>query len=78
MVMYRDFVERKASAGGIVGEVRNLNDGTVEVIAEGKKGMLEKLVEDLKKGALLSRVDEVAVEWREPTGAFAGFSISYS
>jgi acylphosphatase len=77
MVMYRDFAQRKASGLGITGEVRNLPDGTVEVIAEGGKAVLEKYVGLLKKGPMLARVDRVVVEWREPTGEFTSFSIVY-
>lgn len=77
LVMFRDFVQRKASKLKLVGAVRNLPDGTVEVIAEGENTELEVLVESLKQGPLLARVDGVAVEWREPTGTFEGFSIRY-
>lgn len=77
LVMYRDFVQRKASALGVAGEVKNLKDGTVEIIAEGKRAILEKLIETLHKGPVLARVDSVKVEWREPTGMFTGFSIRY-
>lgn len=77
LVMYRDFVQRKASALGITGEVRNLTDGEVEVLAEGERSKLEKLIEVLKQGPMLARVDSVAIEWQEPTGSFSGFSIRY-
>lgn len=77
IVMYRDFTRRNARSLGIVGEVRNLPDGTVSVIAEGEKKDLDALILRLKAGSLLARVDDVAVTWCEPTGAFAGFSIRY-
>ena len=77
LVMYRDFVQRKASSLGIAGEVRNLPDGTVEVIAEGDRQTLETLIENLNQGPLLARVDEVKVGWREPVGTFKGFIIKY-
>jgi len=77
LVMYRDFAERKARALGIVGEVANLPDGTVRVIAEGEKAALDAYIEKLKKGSLLARVDAVSVEWQEPSGMFSGFSITY-
>ena len=37
MVMYRDFTARFARRLGLVGEVKNLSDGTVRVIAEGSR-----------------------------------------
>jgi acylphosphatase len=77
MVMYRDFAQRKASAPRILGEVRNLPDGTVEVVAEGEKGVLERYLEVLKQGPVLARVDNVNVTWVAPTRAFKNFSIEY-
>lgn len=77
LVMFRDFVERKASGLGLVGVVQNLSDGTVEVLAQGGKEKLEALIALLHKGPVLARVDAVAVEWVEPKGDFKGFSIQY-
>jgi acylphosphatase len=54
MVMYRDFTERKASGLQLTGEVQNLKDGTVKVIAEGTHEQLEKLIQKLHKGSVLS------------------------
>ena len=75
IVMYRSFAERKALALGLKGTVRNLADGTVEVVAQGDKEKLEKFVEYLHEGTIFSRVDEVRVEWREPSTNFDGFRI---
>ncbi len=77
LVMYRDFSQRKARALGIVGTVQNLKNGTVEIFAEGEQGVLEQYIEKLKKGSLLSRVDEVQVEWREAVGMFEDFDILF-
>lgn len=77
LVLYRDFVERHARAFGILGVVENIEDGTVKVIAEGEKEKLLSLIELLKTGPLLARVDDVAVAWREPTAMFKSFSIQY-
>lgn len=77
LVMYRDFVQRKARGLSLTGFVRNLPDGTVQVIAEGPRGNLEKLLERLKKGSLLAHVKEVAPSWGPATGALQSFIISY-
>ena len=55
MVMFRDFACRKARKIGVTGFVRNLPDGTVEVIAQGAKNNLEKLIVYLHKGSMLSK-----------------------
>lgn len=78
MVMYRDFVQRKARGLDIVGEVENCADGTVCVRAEGEKAKLDTLVEMLKKGPFLAKVENVSVAWKEPTGNFMSFIIRYT
>ena len=64
MVMFRDFVTRKAKRVGVRGFVQNLSNGTVEVVAQGEKEALERLIAYLHKGSLLSNVQNVAIEWR--------------
>jgi acylphosphatase len=75
--MYRDFATRKARNLGIVGEVENKADGTVALVGEGEEEQLLALIEKLKKGPLLARVERVDVDWKEPTGEFRYFHIRY-
>jgi len=77
MVLFRDFVQRKASGLGLVGYVENLEDGSVHVVARGDEENLEKLIEHLHKGPFLARVARVNVEWREPQEEYSGFKIEY-
>lgn len=77
MVMFRDFTQRKASALKLTGEVRNLPDGTVEAIAEGPRPQLEKLLEKLRRGSVLARVEHVEERWLPATGEFSRFKIAY-
>ena len=77
IVMYRSFAERKALALGLKGTVRNLSDGTVEVVAQGSKEKLEKFIENLHEGSIFPRVDNVEVTWREPGIIFDEFRIIF-
>lgn len=77
MVMFRDFAQRKARSLEIFGWVKNLADGTVEVVAQGTPDQLKHFIEKLHEGSVLSRVDSVAVEWRSPSGQFDDFTIVY-
>lgn len=77
MVMFRDFVTRKARGLGLMGEVQNLPNGSVSVIAEGKREDLEKLLEKMHRGSILSKVKHVDVTFSEPSGTFTGFHINY-
>ncbi len=77
MVMYRDYAQRKAKGLRLVGEVQNLEDKTVRVIAEGPRVQLNHYVEKLKKGSLLSDVREVQLTWLPATNNYTRFDINY-
>ena len=77
LVMFRDFAQRKARGLDINGWVKNLDDGTVEVVAQGSPDALKAYIEKLHEGSILSRVDSVSVEWRAPSGQFDDFRIMY-
>jgi acylphosphatase len=57
--------------------VRNLPDGRVEILAEGEKEKLERLVEWVKKGPKIAKVDNLNMEWQEYKGEFKNFEIKY-
>ena len=79
MVGYRVFAEMAADRiGGIVGVVRNLPDGsTVEVVAEGQRRALDRLLEELRVGPAHALVRAVDVEWDVAEGGFDGFATIY-
>lgn len=77
MVMYRDFACRMARGLGLVGEVRNLSDGTVRVIAEGEREKLEAYAKKLAKGPLLAKVEHVATSYGTSTSSYSSFDIAY-
>lgn len=77
MVMFRDFVTRKARARGIVGTVQNKPDGSVLIIAEGSEGKLKELLAFANRGPLFARVDRVEEKWSEPLGCYKNFAILY-
>lgn len=71
-VFFRDSCRQEASRLGIAGLVRNLPDGTVEVIAEGDEEAVNALINWCKEGPSYADVDSVEVSDAEPTGA-SGF-----
>lgn len=77
MVMFRDFVSRKAKGLGILGSVKNNKDGTVSVVAEGDEAKLNELLAHIKKGPVLARVDAVSENWCEYLGEYKNFAILY-
>ena len=76
-VFFRDFVNKTANALGIKGWVRNTPQGSVEIIAEGEKSKLEKLISECKKGPQYSSVEKVLIKWGKPTNQFNNFKIIY-
>ena len=63
--------------GGLEGYARNLDDGRVEVLAEGPEGRLEALEEFLRKGPIGARVTSV-VEAPPPEDVrLSGFEIRW-
>ncbi len=77
LVMYRDFCCRNARGLGLHGEVQNLKDGTVRVVAEGEREKLDRFVLKLWEGSLLSHVANVSISWSAATGEYAKFKINY-
>ena len=76
-VGFRWFVQQKAQKLGLSGYVRNLPDGNVEFEAEGEKAELESLLAAVNHGPAFSRVLDVASEWKEASGRYDGFEITY-
>lgn len=77
-VGFRYFVEEYASKLELTGWVRNRWNRTVEVLAEGKRANVEKLLMALYKGPRSAIVSEVKSAWRQATGEFSSFLIRRS
>ncbi len=76
-VFFRMFVLKEARALGLCGRVRNLADGRVEVVAEGERDKLERLLARLYQGPPGAMVREVKVNWAEYSHEYDDFQIDY-
>lgn len=76
-VGFRYFVQRKAQQLGLSGWVRNNDDGTVELVAEGNRRQLEDLKRIVEEGPRLARVDRVETRWSEATGNLGRFELAW-
>jgi acylphosphatase len=76
-IFFRSNTQKQASKLGLKGWVRNNPDRTVEVVAEGNKDDLKKLLAWCSKGPLMAGVENVEAKWEKPTGEFEHFSIRY-
>ncbi|MGH3763199.1 acylphosphatase [Actinophytocola sp.] len=72
-VGFRWWTRARASELGLRGYARNLNDGRVEVVAEGARESCERLVVLLRSGRPPGSVDLVVDRWSEAKGNLSGF-----
>lgn len=74
-VFYRAWIRNKASSLGLTGWVRNLSDGRVEAVFEGKRGKVEEMIRKCRKGSEIANISHIDVNWEKSTGEFEGFEI---
>jgi acylphosphatase len=74
-VLFRAYTERLAGSLGLVGWVKNLRDGRVEVYCEGEKEKVEKLIEWCGNGPPSARVRDVELKYGEPVHQTKVFEI---
>ncbi len=73
-VYYRQETQKMANALGLAGWVKNNEDSTVTVIAEGKKEMVYKLIDFCHHGPEMAVVKNVSITQVDWTG-FSSFEI---
>jgi acylphosphatase len=74
-VGFRFFVYRLGTALKLRGTVRNLPNGDVRIVAEGERSLVEELIQKVKIGPRLSRVNDLVIEWSAPEHANNEFII---
>ena len=74
-VGFRYYIHARARTLDVTGFVRNLPDGSVELVAEGQRPALEELLRAMQRGPLGARVTNVTAEWLPYTGQFQRFDI---
>lgn len=74
-VYFRASAQREARRLGITGWVKNRNDGSIEIMAEGEEDSVKEIVGWAHHGPSAARVDSVDVRWRSYMGEFADFRI---
>lgn len=73
-VGFRASVRVRATQLGLDGWAANLDDGSVQVVAEGPRSSCERLLGYLEGGEAPGRVTRVAHHWGPPQGGPAGFT----
>lgn len=76
-VGFRYTTRRFAHQIGVVGWVRNLPSGAVEVWAQGPAEAVDRLAAFLEQGPRGARVDRVVVRHVEADSAMQGFDVKF-
>ena len=76
-VFFRQSTRVMAIKNNVNGWIRNLDDGRVEIVAEGETQNIDNLVTWCKTGSANSRVDEFELLNEDSTGEFENFDVIY-
>ena len=76
-VCFRHYTVREAERLAIAGTVRNLDDGSVEVFAQGDEAQISKFESFLHRGPRSAEVERVEREVLDQDQLFRGFDISW-
>ena len=61
----RAYIDRIAGEMGVLGYVRNTEEGEVEIVAQAEEEVLEKFLKEAKKGPYFARIDAAEVGWHD-------------
>jgi acylphosphatase len=76
-VYFRSTTETEAEQLSLTGWVKNLANGSVEVVAEGPRPVLQELLAFLRQGPPGAHVTDVRVDWSAATGEFKFFQVRW-
>ena len=78
-VGFRHFTRTNAQSLGVKGWVKNLTDGDVEAVLSGDEDSVLKMIEKLKQGPRMARVDEFSMDEssRKLEESFDGFEVRH-
>jgi len=75
-VGFRFTAERIGTRLGLTGFVKNLSDGTVEVVCEGDRGKIDSFLEDVK-GSMEGYIRDTKISWEKPRNEFGSFGVNF-
>jgi acylphosphatase len=74
-VAFRYYAREVASRLGVKGWIKNLVSGEVEIVLEGKRKEVEKMIEWCREGPPLAMVESIEINWLPYSGEFNQFQI---
>ena len=76
-VGFRFVAERVALHLNVKGWVRNLPDGDVEVLAEGKGDQLKNLLEEIEQSEVGRYIQKSQIDWQAYQNEFSEFRVEF-
>jgi acylphosphatase len=76
-VGFRFTAERLARRFPVTGYVRNLEDGRVEVTAEGEEASLVEFLTAIRNSGMKDYIRDVEAHWLDAAGTFRSFGIAF-
>jgi acylphosphatase len=76
-VFFRQNTLEKAQTLNLKGWVKNTEDGKVEAVFEGDKEKIEKILEWMRIGPPLAKVENLEIRWEDFKDEFENFEIKY-
>ncbi len=76
-VFFRETVRKKAAREGVTGWAKNLRDGRVEAVFEGKESKVKKMVDWTRSGPIWAKIDSLDLVWEDYKNEFKEFEIRY-
>lgn len=72
---FRSYAKKYADELELKGFVRNLRGGNVELVVEGYDPQINNFFQILRKGPQGAKIEDIEIEWEEPTNEFKGFEM---
>lgn len=74
-VGFRFTAERISRHFEVMGFIRNLSSGQVEIVAEGEESVLKDFLEAIRESPMAPYIQSVDSKWSEARGGFTKFDI---
>ena len=74
-VGFRWTTQRTAAGYDVTGFVRNEPNGSVRVVAEGRREEIQAFAAGLRR-RMTGHIDDESIQWTQATGEFQNFSIA--
>ena len=77
-VSFRQFARNKALELSVTGYVKNMPDGSVDIIGQGEEEKVKAFVEAISAGPEEAEVESLELVWGKPSSDFATFTIEHN